>query len=267
MSPTHELYTPLIHAFNHFNKTLFAGELPPVIFTLQRKKNVMGFFAAKRWGNVKGELCSEISINPSYFANCRIIEIFQTLVHEMVHAWQYHFGHPSEGHYHNKEWAQKMMDIGLMPSDTGEPGGAIVGRNMSDFIMKQGLFMTAAYTLLKDETFNLQWVDRLALPKLYEPVIVNNPALGANRQVDQCAQHPDMLSADVIPITDSAQLSSEPTQNAGFSSMPDSFFIPEVGKRQTRSKHVCPGCDTKIYGKSSLNVICGDCELPFVRET
>ena len=125
MSPTHELYTPLINAFNHFNKTLFGGDLPPVIFTLQRKKNVMGFFAAKRWGNVRGELCSEISINPSYFANCRLIEIFQTLVHEMVHAWQYHFGHPSEGHYHNREWAQKMMDIGLMPSDTGEPGAPL----------------------------------------------------------------------------------------------------------------------------------------------
>ena len=75
----------------------------------------------------------------------------------------------------NEEWAQKMMDIGLMPSDTGEPGGAIVGRNMSDFIMKQGAFMQAANKLLDDKTFNLRWVDRLALPKLHEPIIVDNP--------------------------------------------------------------------------------------------
>lgn len=96
--------------------------------------------------------------------------------------------------------------------------------------------------------------------------IVDNSALCANKQVEHCPQHPDILSADVIPINNSAQLTFEPGQDAAFSSMPDSFFIPEVSKRQTRSKHVCSGCDTKIYGKSSLNVICGDCELPFVRK-
>ncbi|NQY17292.1 hypothetical protein [Alteromonas mediterranea] len=50
MSPTNELYAPLIKAFDHFNRALFNNELPPVIFTVQRKKNVMGFFAAKRGG-------------------------------------------------------------------------------------------------------------------------------------------------------------------------------------------------------------------------
>lgn len=265
MSPTNELYAPLIKAFDHFNRALFNNELPPVIFTVQRKKNVMGFFAAKRWGNAQGELCSELSINPSYFASSRIIEVFQTLVHEMVHAWQFHFGLPSEGHYHNKEWAQKMMDIGLMPSDTGEPGGAIVGRNMSDFIMKQGAFMQAANELLDDKTFNLRWVDRLALPKLHEPIIVDNPVLKPNSQVEHCAHASDIINADVISLRDEAQFASYASQREGFSSMPD-FLIPEVAKRQTRSKYVCPGCSTKIYGKASLNVICGDCELPFIKE-
>lgn len=266
LSPTNELYAPLVKAYDHFNSVLFSDELPPVILTLQRKKNVMGFFAAKRWGNARGELCSEISINPAYFAACRMIEIFQTLVHEMVHAWQFHYGQPSDGHYHNKEWAQKMMNIGLMPSDTGEPGGAIVGRNMSDFIMKQGAFMDAAGTLLTDKTYNLNRVDRLALPKLHEPVIVDSPVLKPDAKVEHCAQAAEILNANVFSIRDESQATSLPPEHEGFTSMPTSFYMSEVGKRQTRAKHVCPSCDTKIYGKASLNVICGDCELPFIRE-
>lgn len=266
MSPTDELYAPLVTAYDHFNACLFDNALPPVIFTLQRKKNVMGFFAAKRWGNAQGKLCSEISINPAYFASSRMIEIFQTLVHEMVHAWQFHFGQPSEGHYHNRQWAQKMMDVGLMPSDTGEPGGAIVGRHMSDFIMKQGPFMKAANALTQDIDFRLNWVDRLALPKLHEPVIVDTPTLAQDALVEHCAHASDVLNANVVSLNDEVASGALPSTNDDFNAMPDTFYIPEVAKRQTRSKHVCPGCDTKIYGKATLNVICGDCELPFERE-
>ena len=150
----------------------------------------------------------------------------------MVHAWQFHFGLPSEGHYHNKEWAQKMMDIGLMPSDTGEPGGAIVGRNMSDFIMKQGAFMQAANELLDDKTFNLRWVDRLALPKLHEPIIVDNPVFKPNSQVEHCAHASDLINANVISLRDEAQFASFASKREGLTSMPDTFLIPEVAKSE-----------------------------------
>ena len=71
--------------------------------------------------------------------------------------------------------------------------------------------------------------------------------------------------ASVAPRTQAAS-GALPSTNDDFNAMPDTFYLPEVAKRQTRSKHVCPGCDTKIYGKATLNVICGDCELPFERE-
>ncbi|MDT0581505.1 SprT-like domain-containing protein [Brumicola blandensis] len=265
MSPTNELYAPLIDAYNHFNQSLFDDQLPQVVFTLQRKKNVMGFFAAKRWGNINGELRSEISINPTYFASSRIIEVLQTLVHEMVHAWQFHFGHPSDGHYHNKEWAQKMMEVGLMPSTTGEPGGAVVGRQMSDFIMKQGRFMQAAEVLLKDESFRLNWVDRLALPKLYEPVIIDGPMPKSSDRVEQFASADEVLNASILSIEQGLNSSSTAYNEDNYTSMPSTFFIQEVARKQTRSKYVCPKCDTKIYGKASLNVICGDCDSPFIK--
>ena len=160
-----------------------------------------------------------------------------------------------------------MMDVGLMPSDTGEPGGAIVGRNMSDFIMKQGPFMQASNVLLQDDTFNLNWVDRLALPKLYEPVIVDSPVLQPNALIEQCAHTSDMLNANVISLSDGLQNVSFSSEREDFTAMPDSFFIREVAKRQTRTKHICPGCNTKVYGKASLNIICGDCELPFMMDS
>jgi hypothetical protein len=49
--------------------------------------------------------------------------VLSTLVHEQAHLWQHHFGKPGRGRYHNREWAAKMVEIGLIPSATGEPGG------------------------------------------------------------------------------------------------------------------------------------------------
>jgi hypothetical protein len=266
MSPTNELYAPLTGAYDHFNIHLFNGDLPPVIFTLQRKKHVMGFFAAKRWGNLQGETCSEISINPSYFATSRIIEVMQTLVHEMVHAWQHTLGTPSDGHYHNKEWARKMMDVGLMPSDTGEPGGNIVGRNMSDYIIKQGRFLSCAEKLLSNPSYKLQWIDRLALPKLHEPVIVDMQSTSAS-----FAQR-SVESIQAMVVDQSIVASLESHCNEQYPAMQASadrtlaadFFVREVVKKQTRSRYECPGCETKVYGKASLNIICADCDLPYV---
>ena len=34
---------------------------------------------------------------------------------------------------YNKEFAEKMMSVGLMPSTTGKPGGKTVGQKMSDY--------------------------------------------------------------------------------------------------------------------------------------
>ncbi|WP_296044537.1 SprT-like domain-containing protein [uncultured Alteromonas sp.] len=271
-TPTNELYQPLVDAYDHFNQTLFHEKLPAVIFTLQRKKNVAGFFAAQRWGNIEGGKCNEIAINPSYFANSRIIEVFQTLVHEMVHAWQFHNGTPSTGHYHNKEWAQKMIEIGLMPSTTGEPGGDIVGRQMGDFIIKEGAFLREARVLIENPQFSLMWVDRLALPRLSEPVIAD---LKMNKQ-DGIKPEPnkDELQALANSACESESLYSyfsaittEQDKPAN-ESLPSDFFISnsEVARKPSRYKYECPNCSTKIYGRLGLNIMCCDCNTKFVSD-
>ena len=155
MHPTTELYDSLQIAFEHFNCALFHSKLEKVIFTVQRQKGVMGYFAPDRWGNIKGRKCHEIAINPSYIANSRLIEVMQTLVHEMVHCWQHCFGTPGRVYYHNKEWAFKMIEIGLMPSSTGEPGGSITGQHMGDYIIDGGQFLKSFLNLETDKIFNL----------------------------------------------------------------------------------------------------------------
>lgn len=130
--------------------------------------------------------------------------------------------------------------------------------------MKQGAFIKAMDELLTHAEFKLNWVDRLALPKLHEPVIVDGVKPKIEDNVVHFANSEEMNQAHVQTLSQYIDGSSQLPNADDFSALPESFFIKEVAKRQTRSKHVCPGCDTKVYGKASLNIIYGDCDLPFV---
>ncbi|HWG06716.1 MAG TPA: hypothetical protein VG271_17030 [Beijerinckiaceae bacterium] len=66
----------------------------------------------------------------------------------MRHLEQHHFGKPSRARYHNKAWAKPMRDVGLIPSDTGAPGGKEVGRRASH-IEAGGRFERACADLAK----------------------------------------------------------------------------------------------------------------------
>jgi predicted SprT family Zn-dependent metalloprotease len=58
------------------------------------------------------EVVDEIALNPRTFIDRTDREIVSTLVREMVHLWQFHFGKPGRRGYHNKQWATKMEEIG-----------------------------------------------------------------------------------------------------------------------------------------------------------
>jgi hypothetical protein len=70
--------------------------------------------------------------------------------------------------YHNKEWAQLMCTIGLMPSDTGAPGGKQTGQRVSHYIIEGGPFDQAADVLLATG-FCLNW-ESLVVPRETERV-------------------------------------------------------------------------------------------------
>jgi hypothetical protein len=116
-----DLYAKLQLAYDFFNKELFGGQLPPCFLTVQRENdNVHGYFSTKRFGSKVGtDKLDEIAMNPIYFINDNITNALSTLVHEMVHLEQDHFGNPGRGRYHNIQWGEWMERIGLMPSNTG----------------------------------------------------------------------------------------------------------------------------------------------------
>lgn len=159
-TPTRQIYDALQHAYDHFNKALFAGQLPQVIFVLQRSTKSMGHVSTKRWQNHQGRQIDELSVNPEFFLGRAILEIFSTLCHEMCHIWRENVSTEECGRrfYHDKVWARQMERIGLVPSDTGMPGGNKTGQKMGDYPLVDSAFYVASMRLVYSN-YMLPWVD------------------------------------------------------------------------------------------------------------
>lgn len=233
-APTQVAYAELQRAFDHFNVALFAGALSLPLFTLQREKRTFGYHSQKRFvERGTGEIVDEIAMNPAYFAIRTIPQTLSTLVHEMVHQWQFHFGKPGRGNYHNKEWAYKMEEVGLMPSKTGEPGGKRTGDGMTHYILKGGAFERTCDQLLT-RAYTLSWLDRF-------PPVRPQDLGGSGSGLD-----PEGLDED------------EDGEDAGI----DSIDIPGVvlpsdpEERSNRQKYICSQCSAKAWGKPGLRLWC-----------
>ena len=160
--PTPQQFVAYQRLYDHFNRTLFGGQLAPVILNFSRAAKTLGFFAPERWASGK-TVTHEISLNPTHMDR-PARAVASTLVHEMVHAWQHQFGKPSRTGYHNHEWSAKMEEVGLMPSDTGEPGGARVGQHMTHYIIPGGRIEKAFEALAASDL--LPWQSReIATPR------------------------------------------------------------------------------------------------------
>ena len=160
IDPTHATYEALREAWDHFNERLFDSALPDCLVTLQRKRGAKGYYCFSRFGERSGEeVVDEISLNPATFLERTDREIISTLVHEMAHQWQFHFGKPGRRGYHNKEWARKMLELGLIPTHTGLPGGKQTGQSMTHYIEENGPYDTH-WRELESAGFTLDYQDR-----------------------------------------------------------------------------------------------------------
>lgn len=142
MKPTQELFGTLQNAYDYFNQELFNNELPECLIVVHRKRNAHGYFWGEQFNNHDGKKLDEIALNPETMDRPNKI-LFSTLVHEMCHLWQHHFGNPSRRGYHNKEWANKMESVGLMPSTTGKPDGKKTGQRVTHYIIDKGNYEAA----------------------------------------------------------------------------------------------------------------------------
>lgn len=171
--PTKKFYGLFQYIFDYYNDYLFGGDIKDCLIVITRQKKVMGHYAYKRWFHIEDQETDELALNPSMFLLYPLIEICQTMVHEMCHGWQYHYGTPSRPGYHNKEWGEKMITLGLMPSDTGKPGGKTTGQSMADYPLEGGLFLEVTEKLMNDEIFAGLYVE--VNPGILDQLTENEP--------------------------------------------------------------------------------------------
>lgn len=225
MRPTDTLYAELQNAFDVFNARLFDGQLPGCLITLQRRDaRSFGYYSPARFGARVASVgnTDEIALNPLHFKSHGPLEALQTLAHEMAHMWQHHCGKPSRKGYHDRQWADKMEAIGLMPSSTGKPGGARTGQHMADYAIDGGLFLAVANELLAAR-FTLAWYDRAI-------------EIMAEQQSQQLAAALVAIPAEVHTNT----VSVNPTRS------------------KVKFKCTATGCKAKAWGKPTLHLVCGE---------
>ena len=246
LKPTVQAYAELQQAYDFFNERLFEAKLPPCLITFQRGKRFYGYYVEDRFfDSGAGVTTDEIALNPQYFATVPLLEILQTLVHEMVHLWQFRFGKPSRKCYHNREWAEKMKSVGLMPSSTGQPGGREVGQSVADYALPGGHFLRACAELLST-AFRITWMDRFPVT----PGHVPTPAMIAG---DPAVQQLVSLGAFSLPAAEAGPgMVVEQSSGAGSAS-----------NRSNRQKFTCAACGDNIWGKPTLANVkhggdCGD---------
>jgi predicted SprT family Zn-dependent metalloprotease len=237
MKPTAVTYAELQQAYDTFNRLLFDNKLPECLITLQRTKSSLGYFSAERFSNHDGEKTDEIAMNPTYFAVVPLLEIMQTMCHEMAHLEQHHFGTPGRGRYHNVEWANRMESVGLMPSSTGQPGGKKTGDHVADYPIEGGRFLAACEELLTQD-FKISWYDRFSTPAAIE--------IGQN-SFSLTLDLPEGVTA--IAAMEGVELAEA---SGGI----------EGENKSHRSKYTC-SCEINLWGKPGLNIICGDCGNAF----
>jgi predicted SprT family Zn-dependent metalloprotease len=263
-TPSHEIYDAVENAYKHFNQALFAGRLPYCLIVLQRQPKMMGYVSHKRWINANKQTTDELAINPEYFLGFPLIEIMQTLVHEQCHIWQNHFGTPGRRGYHNKEWADKMQEIGLMPSHTGSPGGMKTGEKMNDYVILGSRFQQEFESLL-ETGFQIPWLDRIPARQHQRAINIFNPeGLPADKVLpQQLMEHINLPAGGKELSIDNLD---KPINSFGENETNEqSLSLPiEMSKRNTRIKYRCESCNNQVWGKPSMHVICGNCNIRFL---
>ncbi len=160
--PTVEAYGDFQRAYQCLNMALFGGALPDVMFTLARTRHANGYVVPEGFTPMADSSqththIAEIGLNPETFAHRTAEQVLSTIAHEMCHLAQYLDGKASPNGYHNRDFSERMLAIGLQTSDTGKPGGLPIGQRMTHYIIDGGAFQTEARRLIEQEGWTLRY--------------------------------------------------------------------------------------------------------------
>lgn len=277
---TREAYAELQLAYDCFNAELFDGELPGAMITLQRHGRSMGYYSSDRFVNRDRKIGDEIAMNPVYFATRPIEDTLSTLAHEMCHQWRERTGpEPSRRCYHDKQWAEKMKQIGLYPSSTGRPGGKEVGEKVSHYIVTDGAFIHVCKAFLSKHQ-GIVWYDRFPTEggKDYDyaaAATVRVPRKQASTKQGEKGSGEGSAVSGALPCVDDGSTEepvfSPPPVQAGLDvvaieSAPTRHAQVGAARKtdsSNRLKYSCPGCLVNVWGKPELKIECGSCKKPF----
>lgn len=227
---TVKLVAELQKAYDYFNEHLFKDELPDCIMGLcNANKRTLGYYHRSQYLTSEGAIeVDRISLNPSYFVSRGVKNVMGTLVHEMCHLWRERMcGKPPRGGYHDRKWGTKMKEVGLYPSNTGEEGGKETGNQMTHYIIMDGPFEKSFKELQEKEGITLPYVHKTQLGFINAE---DNPMI---------KEHPELL--DVIEK--------------------ENTFGSISKNRSNRVKYICPVCNSKVWGKKELYIVCGACKV------
>lgn len=234
VNTTQQFYERVVAISEHFNRNLFDGDLRCPLLTLKRGSRSLANFVASQWRSPDGEATAEIRLDPALFAQHTWLRLMQCIAEQLCHHWQHVHGSPSRPGYHNKEWADKLESIGLMPSSTGVPGGRRTGQIMSSYPIVGGRFLAACEQLAAGE--------------------LQLPLTGTWTEYPE----PD-ASAPLNLARGVANRLLSPVGSA--SSSVDAKVAIEKRERKRKQKYVCPRCGVSVWGRSGLQLDCRACDL------
>lgn len=220
-----EIYSKLT---DFLNKELFKGELDECMYVFSRNKNVIGgYFSPDRWTNDDGKSIPEIAINANLMVDGDLQYLLTVLIHEQAHLWQHLHGKPGRGGYHNREWADKCIEIGLQPFG---PDGKDTGDSIDTKLISGGKAEQVIALIVTERA------DEFVFPWFADPLMVDS------------GQQPRDPSPE--------ELGKEGNEQA-----PEEKVRKRAGKRD---KYTCPQCGANVWGRADLHILCLDCNRPMV---
>lgn len=195
----------------------------------------MAYFTMDKWHQISGHAVGEIALNPSLFAEHSWLSLMKAIAQQQCHIWQHMHGTPGRPGYHNSEWSGKMKEIGLLPTATGELGGRSTGQRVVIRIMPNGQFIRACIKFVE------------SYPKM--PVSSRWHFQSINDD-----------SSDIFPPNQLPETVARLTSPIGeWSDDPELIENENLKEKKKKLKYTCGECDTNVWGKSGLKLLCAEC--------
>lgn len=231
---TEELYGKLQTVINELDATFFNGKgkehIPSVVMAINNRCSscVVAFVSPNSlYDKNTDRKIQYLGINPFYLSR-NIGYILCTVCHEICHIYENAYVHIPRGGYHDKAWAELMLDCGLEPVYMNKSKTAV-----SEKIIEGGAF----------EKFIKDFAEKYGAH--YFNVVE--------------------YSTQIEHIT-RIKLGIEEGNVSDDSPHADNENVPVKTYNRNKFKYTCPDCGAKVWGKTGLNIECSDCACAFEEE-